>query len=282
VPHQCSAPITRPVLGGVAVRAVVVLAMTALTGLAGCVHSAGDNVQQLHVQVLATFPHDTIMYTEGLEIHDGVLYEGSGLVGQSRLRTTLFGGAIKGSAISGGALQREVMLPAPLFGEGLTVAGPRLWQLTWTNGVAIERDPITLAQRRQVEYQGEGWGLCYDGHQLVMSNGSDQLTFRDPVTFAPSGHVDVRQDGTPVSKLNELECGGGVVWANVFQTDDILRINPGTGAVTGVVDASGLFRTAIPGDVLNGIAAIPGTDEFLLTGKHWPSLFRVRFVADPR
>jgi glutaminyl-peptide cyclotransferase len=113
-----------------------------------------------------------------------------------------------------------------------------------------------------------------------MSDGTDRLTFRDPVTFAPSGQVQVRLDGEPVRRLNELECADGVVWANVFQTDRILRINPSTGAVTGVVEASGLLSTQprSEGDVLNGIAAIPGTGEFLVTGKHWPSLLRVRFV----
>jgi glutaminyl-peptide cyclotransferase len=261
VPHQRCAPTTRPIL------AALVLA----TWLASCTtqHSAAA---QLHVQVLARLPHDTTMYTEGLEIHDGVLYESSGLAGQSR---------IQASALSSTAKLREAALPAPLFGEGLTVAGTRLWQLTWTNGVAIERDPATLAQRRTVTYQGEGWGLCHDGHRLVMSDGTDRLTFRDPATFAPSGQVQVRLDGEPVRQLNELECADGVVWANVFQTDRILRINPSTGTVTGVVDASGLFRShsvGSEGDVLNGIAAVPGTDEFLITGKHWPSLFRVRFV----
>ncbi|MBV8542458.1 MAG: glutaminyl-peptide cyclotransferase [Pseudonocardiales bacterium] len=238
--------------------------------LAGCVPQHSTAVQ-LHVQVLATLPHDTTMYTEGLEIHDGVLYESSGLVGQSRVRAT---------ALSSAATLREVTLPAPLFGEGLTIAGDRLWQLTWTSGMAIERDPVTLARRRAVTYRGEGWGLCHDGHRLVMSDGSDRLTFRDPATFAPSGRLEVRLDGGPVSALNELDCADGVIWANVFQTDRILRINPGTGVVTGVVDASGLLSTRprSPGDVLNGIAAIPGTDEFLVTGKHWPSLFRVRFV----
>ncbi len=231
------------------------------------------------MQVLATLPHDTTMYTEGLEIHNGVLYEGSGLIGQSRLRAN----AWPGTGLAGGA-QREVTLPDPLFGEGLTVTDDRVWQLTWTNGVAIERDPATLAQRRQVEYQGEGWGLCHDGHRLVMSNGSDRLTFRDPATFAPSGRVDVRLGGKNVSQLNELECAGGVIWANVYQTDRIMRINPSTGTVTGVVDASGLggSQPRSNGDVLNGIAAIPGTDEFLITGKRWPSLYRVRFVPQPR
>lgn len=209
------------------------------------------------------------MYTEGLEIHNGVLYEGSGLVGQSRVRA----GTLSGTRL------REAALPAPLFGEGLTVTDAGLWQLTWTNGVAIERDPATLAQRRVVDYPGEGWGLCHDERRLVMSDGSDRLTFRDPVTFAPLGQVQVRLDGEPVRALNELECTRGVVWANVFQTDRIMRIDPRTGAVTGVVDASGLFNPRAEADVLNGIAAIPGTDQFLVTGKHWPSLFRVRFVA---
>jgi glutaminyl-peptide cyclotransferase len=261
---------------------VLVAAVLAMTAVTGCSPPSAQQPQvpatserprsaaeQLRVQVLATLPHDTTMYTEGLEIHNDVLYEESGLVGQSRLQVT---------ALPHGTTQRQIALPAPLFGEGITVTDTRLWQLTWTNGVAIERDPVTLMQRRQVEYQGEGWGLCYDGRRLVMSNGSDRLTFRDPVTFAPTGYVDVRQDSRSVSKLNELECTGGVVWANVFLTDRIVRINPSTGAVTGVVDASNLFTTRTPGNVLNGIAAIPGTDEFLITGKHWPWLFRVRFI----
>jgi glutaminyl-peptide cyclotransferase len=233
-----------------------------------------STAEQLLVEVLSTLRHDPTMYTEGLEIRHGALYEGSGLVGQSRIRIT---------TLSSGNLLRETTLPAPLFGEGLTLAGDRLWQLTWTSGVAIERDPVTLAQRRQVTYQGEGWGLCYDGQRLAMSDGSARLTFRDPATFAPSSQVEVRLDGEPVRQLNELECAGGVIWSNVFGTDRILRINPSNGAVTGVVDASDLFTSRSSGDdVLNGIAAIPGTDEFVITGKRWPSLYRVRFLPQPR
>jgi glutaminyl-peptide cyclotransferase len=246
--------------------AALVIAVTLVTGCS----IQRSAAQQLRVQVLATLRHDLTMYTEGLEIHGGVLYESSGLVGQSRIRAT---------ALRGDSLLREARLPAPLFGEGLTVTGTAIWQLTWTNGVAIERDPATLTQRRVVTYRGQGWGLCHDEHRLVMSDGSDRLTFRDPLTFTVLGQVQVRLDGEPVRSLNELECTKGVVWANVFQTDRILRIDPSTGTVTGVVDASGLFSPQDEGDVLNGIAAIPGTDQFLVTGKHWPSLFRVRFVS---
>ncbi|MGQ0774371.1 MAG: glutaminyl-peptide cyclotransferase [Pseudonocardiales bacterium] len=252
---------------------------------------AQPEAPRLRVQVLAALPHDDTMYTQGLEIANGVLYEGSGLVGQSRVRASALPGA-PGSQEAGSqeagspeaglpqAMLREVALPAPLFGEGLTVAGDRLWQLTWTNQVAIERDPTTLAERRRVPYQGEGWGLCNDGSRLVMSNGSDRLTFRDPVTFAATGQVAVRLNGDPVPQLNELDCADGVVWANVYQADRIVRIDPATGTVTGVVDAPGLLNAdqQATADVLNGIAAIPGTDQFLITGKYWPTMFRVRFV----
>lgn len=179
-------------------------------------------------------------------------------------------------------------LPAPLFGEGLTLVGPRLWQLTWQNGIAIERDAETLEELRRVRYEGEGWGLCHDrtdggtGGRLVMSDGTSRLTFRDPKTFEPVGHVDVTRDGEPVDQLNELECtGDGSVYANVYQTDTLVRIDPDTGAVTADIDASGLLRPAeLRGGAqeLNGIAAVPGGEEFLLTGKRWPRMFRVGFV----
>lgn len=242
----------------------------------GSYSTAQPGAPRLRVQVMATLPHDNTMYTQGLEIADGVLYEGSGRVGQSRVRTIVLSGATGSQQ----AVLREATLPAPLFGEGITVAGDRLWQLTWTNEVAIERDPATLAERRRVPYQGQGWGLCAEGSRLVMSDGSDRLTFRDPVTFAPTGQVAVRLEGDPVRQLNELECADGVVWANVYQTDRIVRIDPATGTVTGVVEAPGLLTAEqqAGADVLNGIAAIPGTDEFLITGKYWPAMFRVRFV----
>lgn len=251
-----------------ALAALAALLSAAACGAAGTVD---EGAVALRVQVLQTLPHDERMFTQGLEIADGVLYEGTGQVGESVLRAT---------ALDAGRVLDEVALPAPLFGEGITVVDDRIWQLTWNNGVAIERDRDTLAQRRRVRYDGEGWGLCHDGERLVMSDGSTRLTFRDPASFAPLGSVEVRRDGQPVGRLNELECAGGAVWANVWQTDRIVRIDPDSGVVTGVADATGLLDPAqrARADVLNGIAAIPGTDEFLLTGKHWPAMFRVRFV----
>ena len=223
------------------------------------------------MQVLSSRPHDRAAFTEGFEIDGGQLYEGTGLEGRSSIRR---------SDLATGTVQASADLPENLFGEGITVAGGTLWQLTWKNGVALRRDPQTLTERGQVTYDGEGWGLCHQRDRLVMSNGSDTLTFRDPVTFAKTGSVTVRKQGAPLENLNELECVDDVVWANVWKTNRIVRIDPATGQVTATVDAGGLLdRTANPSaDVLNGIAAIPGTDRFLLTGKLWPTTFEVRFV----
>ncbi|MCK2237968.1 MULTISPECIES: glutaminyl-peptide cyclotransferase [unclassified Crossiella] len=227
--------------------------------------------EKLRVELLETRPHDPGAFTQGLELADGALYEGTGQEGSSSLRRV--------DPVTG-VVQQRADLPADHFGEGITVIGDKIWQLTWQQGLALRWDRQTLTRTGQANYEGEGWGLCHDGNRLVMSNGSDQLTFRDPGSFAVTGTVTVRHAGAAVSKLNELECVNGVVWANVWQTDEILRIDPASGAVTGTVDASGLLRPEQQerADVLNGIAAIPGTDEFLVTGKLWPALFRVKFV----
>nr|WP_236809273.1 glutaminyl-peptide cyclotransferase [Amycolatopsis albispora] len=238
-----------------------------MTGCAanGTESPGGQATEELRVQVLETLPHDTGAFTQGLELDGGTLYEGTGLAGKSALRA----GPLGQPPVT------EIPLPSPLFGEGITVTGSSVWQLTWQDGFAIEYDKATLTERRRVPYEGEGWGICQqDSGRLVMSDGSAELTFRDPVTFAETGSVSVGRD-----KLNELECVGDSVYANVWQTDEILRIGP-DGAITGRVDASGLLSAQERGnaDVLNGIAAVPGTDEFLLTGKLWPKMFRVRFV----
>lgn len=225
--------------------------------------------EQLRVEVLEVLEHDTTAFTQGLEVSDGVLYEGTGRVGQS---------AVTATALDDGTELARAELPAPYFGEGVTRTETSVWQLTWQNGTAFERDPRTLAERRRVSYEGEGWGLCYqpEAERLVMSDGSGTLTFRDPETFEPTGEVEVPGR----TRLNELECVGETVYANVWFSDTILRIDSATGEVTAEIDASGLLteeerRSA---DVLNGIAHLPCADEFLITGKLWPHLFRVRFV----
>lgn len=235
--------------------------------LAACAEDPHE--QPPPVAVLAAIPHDTSAFTQGLELVDGVLYEGTGLEGESTVRRV---------DPATGEVRRRVDLPAPLFGEGITVVDDRLWQITWQDGVAIERDRSTLAEVRRVTYEGEGWGLCRDGDRLVMSDGSARLTFRDPRTFAATGSVSVAEGGRPVARLNELECVRGQVWANVWQTDRIVRIDPTDGRVTASFDLGPVRPADVPrSDVLNGIAAVPGTDEFLVTGKNWPVMLRVRF-----
>ena len=233
----------------------------------------------LRPEVLAELPHDPDAFTQGFEIDGTALYEGTGLAGRSQLREL---------DPESGAVRRAVPLPGELFGEGITVVGDRIWQLTWQDGTVLEWDRATLTLRRQLPLTGEGWGLCLDGGaapdgrgaRLVRSDGTDRLRFHDPDTFAEQGSVGVTLDGAPVAALNELECVDGQVWANVWQTDRIVRIDPADGRVTAVVDATGLLDEARrPGtDVLNGVAAVPGTDEFLVTGKLWPVTFRVRFT----
>jgi glutamine cyclotransferase len=225
-------------------------------------------------QVLSTRPHDPRAFTQGLVLHGGLLYESTGLYGESTLREV---------DPWTGEVYRRLDLPPNLFAEGLARVDDRLIQLTWVEGVAIEYDLATFERQQQAQYSGEGWGLCYDGEKLVMTDGSDQLFFRDPTTFEVIGQVGVRRDTVPQRRLNELECVGDSVYANVWQTDEIVRIDPRTGRVLAVIDASLLFpaeeRRARAADVLNGIAYDPASETFLITGKLWPTIFEVRFVA---
>jgi glutaminyl-peptide cyclotransferase len=236
--------------------------------------SAAESPQRLAVKVLSVRPHDAGAYTQGLLLHDGSLFESTGLYGSSSLREV---------NPETGEVKRQVSLPREYFAEGLALVGDRLIQLTWQEQKAFIYRLADFKPAGEPRYDGEGWGLCWDGRRLVMTDGSDRLTFRDPQTLAVLGVVHVTLAGQPVERLNELECVEGTVYANVWQTDDILRIDPASGKVTAVVDASGLLTSAERerADVLNGIAWNPERKTFLITGKLWPKLFEVTFVPRP-
>lgn len=249
--------------------AVLVLGAAALLTLSAC----DQGPPRLTVDVAATFPHDSNAFTEGLLYADGYLYESTGLVGRSSLREV---------DPESGAVIRERPIPPPYFGEGLALVGDRLIQLTYKAGVAFIWDRATFNPLGRFHYQGEGWGLCYDGTALYMSNGSASITKRNPDTFAIEGSITVRRGGKPVKNVNELECVGGSIYANVWLTNQILVIDKASGRVTAVIDASPL-RSSLPplndpNAVLNGIAYDSAAKRFFVTGKLWPKMFEVRFV----
>jgi glutaminyl-peptide cyclotransferase len=218
--------------------------------------------------VIETHPHDPAAYTQGLEFLDGVLIESTGLVGESSLRRV---------EPNTGEVLASVPVPEPLFAEGATVVGDEIWQLTWRDGLLLTYSADDLAPIDQFTYQGEGWGLCATETDLIMSNGSDRLSVRDRESFALLDSIPVTLNGRPVDNLNELECVAGTVWANVWQSTDLLAIDPATGRVTGVADLSPLLPPEADDtdNVVNGIAYQAETGRFWLTGKRWSVIHEV-------
>jgi len=219
--------------------------------------------------VVNSFPHDIQAYTQGLQFVDGVFYEGTGLEGRSSLRKV---------EIESGAVLQQHDLEAQYFGEGIVVIDDHIWQLTWQSQVAFLYDRESFAEIKRVTYPTEGWGLTYDGTRLIMSDGSSTLFFREPESFDEIGRVDVTYRGQPVLRLNELEYINGEVWANIYQTNYIVRINPATGEVTSFVDLEGLLANETltsPVDVLNGIAFDAETNRLFVTGKLWPKIYEI-------
>lgn len=230
-------------------------------------------LKRLRVRVIRTLPHDPRAFTQGLLISGGAFYESTGMQGQSSLRHV---------EIETGKVLRRVDLGQQYFGEGLAQVGDQLIQLTWTTGKALVYNLLDFRKIGEHEYEGEGWGLCYDGEHLVMSNGSDRLTFRDPQSFAVVRELTVTHSGRPLKHLNELECVDDVVYANIWMTEKIVAIDPGSGQVTADIDASGLLTPAEEKgtDVMNGIAYDPRNGHFFITGKYWPKVFEVTFGAE--
>jgi glutaminyl-peptide cyclotransferase len=232
---------------------------------------APGNLTTYGYQILNVYPHDPRAFTQGLQFLDGVLYEGTGQVGQSSIRRV--------ELATGKVLQKRDV-PAPHFGEGITVWKNDLVELTWQTHVAFVYDRATFEPRKQFNYPGEGWGLTQDTDSLIMSDGSDELRILDPVTFGERRRIKVTAAGAPLRNLNELEYVRGEIFANVWQTDYIARIAPDTGRVSGYIDLRGLLTPAerASTDVLNGIAYDAAHDRLFVTGKWWPKLFEIKVV----
>jgi glutamine cyclotransferase len=224
-------------------------------------------------RVVHVYPHDRTAFTEGLFYLDGYLYESTGLEGRSSIR--------KERLETGEVLQSRA-IPPQYFGEGIVNWKDRLIELTWRSHVGFVYDLATLAPFAQFQYPGEGWALTRDDHRLIMSDGTSELRFLDPDTLKELGRVRVTDDGHPVDQLNELEYVKGEVFANIWQTNRIARIDPKTGTVVGWIDLSGLLsdedQKAAPVDVLNGVAYDPKGDRLFVTGKLWPKLFEIKLV----
>ncbi len=223
-------------------------------------------------RVVNAYPHDPGAFTQGLVFVDGELYEGTGLRGQSSLRRV---------DLETGEVLQSRALPAEYFGEGIAVLGGRIFQLTWQSHVGLIYDRESFEQLGEFSYPTEGWGLTHDGRRLIMSDGTATLHFLDPETLAETGRVQVTDRGQPVVRLNELEYIHGEVWANVWLTDRIARIDPETGQVVGWLDLTGLLSPqdeAQEVDVLNGIAYDVEKDRLFVTGKWWPKLFEIELV----
>ncbi len=224
----------------------------------------------LAASVVARFPHDPAAFTQGLLFHDGVFYESTGLYGQSSLRRV--------DPATGRVLASR-KLPTTLFAEGLALTGGRLYQLTWREGKVLLADPVTLRRQGELPLGTEGWGACAFDGAVVVSDGSDTLTFYDPRDWRVRRRITVSDDGAPVDLLNELETVGGLIWANVWRQPRIAVIDPASGRVVAWVDCTAFARNqtaASLDNVLNGIAFDPATGRIWVTGKCWPVLYEIK------
>lgn len=223
-------------------------------------------------RVIESYPHSTDSYTQGLLFADGVMWEGTGEYGHSRLQRI---------DLETGRTDVVATLPRSEFGEGIALLDGKIYQLTWENNKAYVYDAATGRQLRTFAYAGEGWGLTTDGERLYMSDGSEYLRILDPETFRVQRSVPVTFRGTPVQLLNELEWIDGKIWANVYVTDQIVIIDPASGIVEGVIDLRGLLpdeEIAPDTDVLNGIAYDAASERIFVTGKRWSKLFEIEII----
>lgn len=220
-------------------------------------------------RVLQTLPHDRGAFTQGLVVHDGHFLESTGQYGFSSLRRV---------SIRNGVVKQKESVDARYFGEGIAVLQGRVYMLTWLNQKGFIYDAKTLKQVDEFSYSGEGWGLATDGNSLYMSNGTSTISVHAPAGFRHIRSIDVTLDGSPLGNLNELEWIRGEIWANVWQTEKIVRIDPSSGRVTAVIDMESILpeteRTPST-DVMNGIAWDSVNNAIYVTGKHWPTIFKI-------
>jgi glutamine cyclotransferase len=223
-------------------------------------------------RIVHAYPHDAHAFTQGLVFADGHLYESTGLNGQSTLRMV---------NLETGNVEQEIQVPQQYFAEGLTTWGSTLIQLTWQSHIAFVYDRFSFRQLRTMSYPWEGWGLTSDGRSLILSDGSSTLRFLDPATMKERRHIVVRDQGKPVTYLNELEYIHGEIFANIWYSDRIARVSPATGKVLGWIDLTGLLpaeEKSSSGAVLNGIAYDSAHDRLFVTGKLWPKIFEIEAV----
>jgi len=245
----------------------MIFLVSVLTVAAFTCHGSGGNDDY---EVVRRFPHDTTAYTQGLLYADGQLYESTGQLGRSQVRKL---------DLETGQVQASTSLANDRFGEGLALLGDKLYQLTWQTNVGYVYEAETLALVDSFAYTGEGWGLATDGTSLIMSDGTANLRFLDPETFAVVREVTVQDQGSSLTHINELEYILGDLYANIYQSNRMVRIDPGTGEVLAWFNLAGLLRgneRTRTTDVLNGIAYHDGTGNLLVTGKFWPALFEIR------
>jgi glutamine cyclotransferase len=252
------------------------LALLLLLTVAG-VATAASEVPVYTAEVVHAYPHDVTAFTEGLFYLNGYLYESTGLEQHSSIRKV---------RLETGEVVKRLDIAPQFFGEGIVNWKDHIISLTWRTEVGFVFDLGSFKQERQFSYQGEGWGLTQNGKEIIMSDGTSQLRFLDPDTLKETHRIEVRLRGRPVANVNELEWVKGEIFANVWQTNWMLRIDPVSGDVLGIVDLKGLLKQSdiVPGqtDVLNGIAYDAKRDRLFVTGKNWPKLFEIQLRANLR
>jgi glutaminyl-peptide cyclotransferase len=241
-------------------------------GLIAAVLAAAAQTPEYGYQVIHAYPHDPNAFTQGLEFRAGFLYESTGLKGRSSVRK---------EKLETGQVLQQIDIDPQYFGEGITVLNQQIIELTWQSQTGFVYEQASFRRLRTFNYPGEGWGLANDGQNIYMSDGSAQIRIWDPVTLQEKRRITVRDRGQPVLNLNELEFVRGEIYANVWQTDRIVRFSPADGRVLGWIDLAGILSPADRTeqvDVLNGIAYDVLGNRLFVTGKLWPKLFEIKLV----